>query len=123
MVRQRHGDAQFHLHAGRVVLVLLLVRQAELLAQLRIGGSVPVVVDTRHHLARLHRVQAHGNALAAQHHADLLLGTDRSGAAVPAKNGHGAAVPPHHVQDQPDGGALARSVFTDQAADGAAGQG
>ena len=123
VVCQRHGDAELHLHAGGVVLVLLLVRQAEFLAQLRIGGSVPVAVDARHHLARLHRVQAQGNALAAQHYADFLLGTDRSGAAVPAKDGHGAAVPLHHVQNQPDGGAFARPVFADQAADGAAGQG
>jgi hypothetical protein len=123
MVRQRHRDAQFHLHAGGVILILLFIRQAELLAQLCISGSVPVAVDARHHLARLHRVQAQGDALAAQHHADLLFGTDGSSAAVPAKNGHGAAVPLHHVQNQPDGGAFARPVFADQPADGAPGQG
>ena len=76
---------------------MLFVRQTELLAQLRIGGSVPVLIDARHHLARLHRVQAQGDALAAQHYADLLFGADGSSAAVPAKNGHGAAVPLHHV--------------------------
>ena len=76
---------------------MLLVRQAELLAQLRIGGSVPTAVDTRHHFAHLHRVQAQGDALAAQHHADFLFGADGSGAAVSAKDGHGAAVPLHHV--------------------------
>ena len=122
-MRQRHSDAQLHLHAGGVVLVLLFVRQTKLLAQLRIGGSVPVVVDARHHLARLHGIQAQGDALAAQHHADLLFGADGNSAVVPAKDGHGAAVPLHHVQDQPDGSALTRPVFTDQAADGAAGQG
>ena len=122
-MRQCHGDAQLHLHAGGVVLVLFFVRQAELLAQLCISGSVPVLIDARHHFARLHRVQAQGDALAAQHHADLLFGADGNSAAVPAEDGHSATVPPHHVQDQPDGGAFARSVFADQAADGAAGQG
>ena len=97
MVRQRHRDAQFHLHAGGVILILLFIRQTEFLAQLRIGGSVPITVDARHHLARLYRVQAQGDALAAQHHADLLLGANGNSAAVPAKNGHGAAVPLHHV--------------------------
>ena len=59
-VYKRQGQASFflHLHAGGVVLVLLFVRQAELLAQLCISGSVPVVVDTRHHLARLHEDEA-----------------------------------------------------------------
>ena len=40
-------------------LVLLFVRQTKLLAQLRIGGSVPVVVDARHHLARLQGLTKH----------------------------------------------------------------
>ena len=123
VVRQRHGDAQLHLHAGGIVLVLLFIRQTEFPAQPRVGGSVPVAVDARHHLACLHRVQAQGDALAAQHHADFLLGADRNGAAVLTKDGHRAAVPLHHVQDQPDGGAFARAVLADQPADGAAGQG
>ena len=76
---------------------MLFIRQTEFLAQLRIGGSVPVAVDARHHLDRMHGVQAQGDALAAQHHADFLFGTDGSSAAVPAKNGHGAAVPLHHI--------------------------
>ena len=50
----------------------------------------------------VYKRQAQGDALAAQHHADLLLGADRSGAAVPAEDDHSATVPPHHVQDQPD---------------------
>ena len=103
-------------------MYLLFVRQAELPAQLRIGSSIPVAVDARHHLACLHCVQAQGDALAAQHHANLLFGADGSGSAVPTKNGHGAAVLLHHVHDQPDGGAFACAVLADQAADGAAGQ-
>ena len=122
VVRQCHSDAQLHLHAGGVILILLFIRQTEFLAQLRIGGSVPVAVDARHHLARLHRIQAQGNALAAQHHADFLLAADRSGAVIPAQNGHGTAVPLQHVQNQFDGGAFACAVLADQAADGAAGQ-
>ena len=80
-------------------------------------------IQPHHTVTELFHQLGYTTALAAQHHADFLLGTDRSGAAVPAKNGHGAAVPLHHVQDQPDGSALTRPVFTNQAADGAAGQG
>ena len=122
VVRQRHGDAQLHLHAGRVVVILFLFRQLKFLAKFCVGSGIPIVVDARHHLACLLCVQAQGDALAAQHHTDFFLGVYKIGAVVPAQNGHGTAVPLQYVQNQFDGGAFACAVFTDQAADGAAGQ-
>ena len=122
MVGKRHRNAQLPLHSSGVILILFVRRQVKFPAKRRVVTSVPVAVDARHHLAHLHSVQAQGNAIAAQNHTDFFLGVYKVGAAVPAKNRHRAAVPLHHVQNQFDGGAFACAVFTDQAADGAAGQ-
>ena len=97
VVGKRHRNAQLPLHSSGVILILFVRRQVKFPAKRRVVTSVPVAVDARHHLAHLHSVQAQRNAITAQHHADLLLAADRSGAAVPAKNRHRAAVPLHHV--------------------------
>ena len=122
VVGKRHRNAQLPLHSSGVILILFVRRQVKFPAKRRVVTSVPVAVDARHHLAHLHSVQAQGNAIAAQHHTDFFLGVYKVGAVVPVQNGHGTAVPLQHVQNQFDGGAFACAVFTDQAADGAAGQ-
>ena len=97
VVGKRHRNAQLPLHSSGVILILFVRRKVKFPAKRRVVTSVPVAVDARHHLAHLHSVQAQRNAIAAQHHADLLFSADGNGAAVPAKNRHRAAVPLHHV--------------------------
>ena len=61
----------------------------------------------------LRRGQASGDALAAQHHADIGFG--KRGDSLLPEQLHGASVPVDHIQDQLNGRALARAVLTDNA--------
>ena len=120
VVGKCHGKALLHLHAGGVIGVALFLRQFKALTIIRVSCGIPVRVDAGHHLSHLRRGQAGGDALAAQHHADIGFG--KRGDPLLPEQLHSASVPVDHVQDQLNGGALARAVLTDQPADCAAGQ-
>ena len=120
VMRKCHGKALLHLHAGGVIGVALFLRQLKALTKIRVSCGIPVRVDTGHHFPHLRRGQAGGDALAAQHHADIGFG--KRGDPLLPEQLHGTSVPVDHVQDQLNGRALARAVLTDQPADCAAGQ-
>ena len=120
VMRKCHGKALLHLHAGGVIGVALFLRQVKAAAPVGVGGGIPVGIDARHHFPHLRRGQAGGDALAAQHHADIGFG--KRGNPLLPEQFNGTCVPVDHVQDQLNGGALARAVLTDQPADCAAGQ-
>ena len=120
VMRKCHGKALLHLHAGGVVAVLLVLRKVKAAAPVGVGGGIPIGIDARHHFPHLRRGQAGGDALAAQHHADIGFG--KRGDPLLPEQLHSASVPVDHVQDQLNGRALARAVLTDQPADCAAGQ-
>ena len=120
VMRKCHGKALFHLHAGGVIGVALFLRQLKALTIIRVSCGIPVRVDAGHHLSHLRGGQAGGDALAAQHHADIGFG--KRGDSLLPEQLHSASVPVDHVQDQLNGRALARAVLTDQPADCAAGQ-
>ena len=120
VMRKCHGKALLHLHAGGIVAVLLVLRQFKALTIIRVSCGIPIGIDARHHFPHLRRGQAGGDALAAQHHADIGFG--KRGDPLLPEQLHSASVPVDHVQDQLNGRALARAVLTDQPADCAAGQ-
>ena len=120
VVGKRHDKALLHLHAGGVIGVALFLRQFKALTIIRVSCGIPIGIDARHHFTHLRRGQAGGDALAAQHHADIGFG--KRGDPLLPEQLHSASVPVDHVQDQLNGGTLARAVLTDQPADCAAGQ-
>ena len=122
MVGQCHCKAEFHLHAGGVFVILFLSRQFKALAKSGIDPGVPIAVDARHHLSHLFGGKAGGDAIAAQHHADVLLGAGECFQVVFPQHPDGAGLRWKYSQNQLQGRALARTVLADQPADCAAGQ-
>ena len=123
MVGQCHCKAEFHLHAGGVFVILFLSRQFKALAKSGIDPGVPIAVDACHHLSHLFGGQAGGDAIAAQHHTDVLLGAGGCFQVVFPQHPDGAGLRWKYSQNQLQGRALARTVLADEAADRAAGQG
>ena len=123
VVGQGHRNAQLHLHALGILLKGAFFREIQLFEILSVQLFIPLGIGVSHDFSHLHGAQARGNAHLVQHHPDVLLGQEHILPVVPAQEGDGALVPVNHVQNQLNGGALARSILTDEAHDTPTGQG
>ena len=123
MVGHRNGNAQLHFHAPGEILEGLVVRDGHFLQQSVIFGCIPVAEGALHNLSHLPGGEALGKPHLIQHNAHILFGQADVVGVVPAQDGDRAAVLVENVQNQLDGGALARAVLPHKAHDAAAGQG
>ena len=116
LVRQRHGDHEFHRHATGQVFDLGPQIEAELVEQLAVAPTVPAVVEgTKRPLDLGQPPVAHEKGV-VEHHADVLAQGDRSGYPV-AEQFDLTGVDRAHAQQAADRRCLAGAVGADQAHD------
>ena len=117
VVAERHRQRELHLHAAGKFLELLFVRQSKPLEVLLIEFHVPVLVDTRHHLAQMGGKDGLVKGQLVKDHADLLA--VGGGHTLVSKAGDAAAIRLAEPQNQAHGGRFARTVLADQPHDAA----
>ena len=121
-VGQRYGKPQLHLRPPRQTAKGLLFRNGQPVEAVSVGPFVPLAVYAAHDPANLPRVHAVRQPHLVQHHADLFAQRRVFLPVLLPEHADRSAVPPDHIENQADGGALPRAVFTDQAQNIARGQ-
>ena len=115
---QRCRQGQFHPHAPGQCPDALFICQAELVEVRLKQRPVPSGIHTAEHSAHIPWVQPFVEKTVLQHHTNVCFGLFR----LLSQQTHGTAVRPGHAQHGFYQRSLSRTVFTDQAQNGTAGQ-